>query len=158
MGNCWTRFEEWLCPNPWSGLVIDRLNYRYTVQRVSLDDVYNSIRTPPVTLPQSPALSASAAPQPQQQPQQQQPPPKTQPLPSPPLTPLTPPLKTIEELHVAEPVHEQKTPLLTAMAQPKHYNSVSSSPLILSGKSPAPAPPPLSLLNITMQKPLHIEY
>lgn len=137
MGNCWARFEEWLCPNPWSGMVIDKMDYRYTVRSVSLDEVYNSIITPPST----PALSAQA----------QQPP--QQPLP---LQPLTPPLKTMEELPTAT-VHEQKTPLLTATAQPK-YNSVSSSPLILSGKPAVPAPPPLSLLSITMQKPLHIEY
>lgn len=148
MGNCWTKIEEWLCPNPWSGLVIDKMDYRYTVRSVSIDEVYNSIKTPPAT----PALNAQAA---AQQPQQPPPPPKTQPLPSPALTPLTPPLKNMEEFPSA--AHEQKTPLLTATAQPK-YNSVSSSPLILSGKTAVPAPPPLSLLSITMQKPLHIEY
>ena len=177
MGNCWARFEEWLCPNPWSGIVIDKLDYKYTVRRVSLDNLYNSIMATPAT----PALNVQAVPLarvsilgqlpatdvPQQQQQQQQhisvrhspPPPKTQPLPSPTLSPIPPPLKPMEEMAIAPVLqYEQKTPLLTA-AQPKHYNSVSSSPLILSGKPIALAPPPsFSLLNITMNKPIHIEH
>ena len=140
MGNCWARFEEWLCPNPWSGFVIQKLNYQYSVRSVSIDEVYNSVM----------------AQQPQSQPPQ--PPPKTQPLPAPKLEAISPTLKPMEDL----PLPEQKIPLLTATASPqlqsKHYNSVSSSPLILSGKPAVPAPPPLSLLNITMQKQLHIEH
>lgn len=163
MGNCWARFEEWLCPNPWSGLVIDKLDYHYTVRSVSLDEVYNSVMA---TSPLSTTASLSTQvlqPPPQKQQHlsewRAQPLQKTQPLPAPILAPLTPPIKNMEELPAAvATAYEQKTPLLTAMAQPKHYNSVSSSPLILNGKLPAPAPPPLSLLNITMQKPLHIEY
>jgi hypothetical protein len=179
MGNCWARFEEWLCPNPWSGLVIDKIDYRYTVRSVSLDEVYNSVMAAPATpalsttgtnarssiqavplarvpiLGQLPATDVS---QQQQQQQQQQPLLKTQPLPSPTLSPITPPLKAMEEMAIAPASHyEQKTPLLTA-AQPKHYNSVSSSPLILSGKPAVPPPPAFSLLNITMHKPIHIEY
>jgi hypothetical protein len=171
MGNCWARFEEWLCPNPWSGLVIDKLNYRYTVRSVSLDEVYNSAMAASAT----PALSTTGTntrssiqavplarvPILGQLPATdvpQQPLPKTQPLPSPTLSPITPPLKAMEEMAIApSPQYEQKTPLLTA-AQPKHYNSVSSSPLILSGKPTVPPPPAFSLLNITMQKPIHIEY
>ena len=156
MGNCCTRLEELLCPNPWSGIVIDKIDYRYTLRSVSIDEVYNSAMSAPAT----PALSTPGtnARSSIQTGPQQQPPPKTQPLPSPTLSPITPPLKAMEEMAIAPASHyEKKTPLLTA-AQPKHYNSVSSSPLILSGKLAAPPPPSFSLLNITMQKPIHIEH
>ena len=155
MGNCCTRLEELLCPNPWSGIVIDKIDYRYTLQSVSIDEVYNSAMSAPAT----PALSTPGTnARSSTQTGSQQPLPKTQPLPSPTLSPITPPLKAMEEMAIApSPQYEQKTPLLTA-AQPKHYNSVSSSPLILSGKPTIPPPPAFSLLNITMQKPIHIEY
>ncbi len=148
MGNCWARFEEWLCPNPWSGYVIQKLNYQYSVRSVSIDEVYNSV------MAQSQTISAVVS-VPQSQP-------KTQPLPSPKLEAISPTLKPMEDM----PLPEQKIPLLTASSpmvspqlQSKHYNSISStSPLILPGRPPTPAPPPLSLLAITMQKPIHIEH
>ncbi len=146
MGNCWARFEEWLCPNPWSGYVIQKLNYQYSVRSVSIDEVYNSVLAQSRTIPDATVQS--------------QPPPKTQPLPAPKLEAISPALKPMEDL----PLPEQKIPLLTASSpvaspQPKQYNSIpSTSPLILSGKPAVPAPPPLSLLNITMQKQLHIEH
>ena len=154
MGNCWARFEEWLCPNPWSGYVIQKLNYQYSVRSVSIDDLYNSVlaQSPPARPPLSQTISAVVSvPQPH---------PKTQPLPSPKLEAISPTLKPMEDM----PLPEQKIPLLTASSpmappQPKHYNSIpSTSPLILTGRPPTPAPPPLSLLAITMQKPIYIEH
>ncbi len=143
MGNCCKKFKDWIYPNPWDGFIIDSMGYDYKSYRVSVGEIYGRVRplVTPSAAPPSPAATLSSAS-------------------TPPLQALTPSLQP-----VSEPLTERE-PLLRNVLTPTpspalggQYKSLTSSPLVLgSAVAPPAPPPPFSLLDITMQKKIHIEY
>ena len=140
MGNCCRKLKDIIYPNPWDGFVVESLGYNYRTYSVSIDEVYGY--TKPLATP-APATTpvASAAP-------------------SPVLVPVSPSLTAYED----RPVPQERDPLLKAVLvtpktpiKNKETPSLTSSPLHLGATAVAP-PPPLSLLAITKQKKIVIEY
>ena len=135
MGNCCRRIENWLCPNPFEGIVIEALYaHNYTSHSVRFDTV---------------EVQAKA-----QQKQAQQ------------VAPLQPILPTLTVYTEMLPEKESadldpllKKPFLTPKTTPKTTpkSTPKSSPLYL-GRPIVPPPPPFSLLEITKNKKLVIEY
>jgi hypothetical protein len=146
MGNCCKKVKDWIYPNPWDGFVIESMRYNYKSYKVSFDEMYGRVR--PLVTP------AAAAPSPASTPASQQSAAST-----PHLQALTPSLQPVSEpLTEREPLLRNVLTPTSSPALGGHYKSLTSSPLVLgSAAGPAP-PPPFSLLDITMQKKIHIEY
>ena len=151
MGNCCRKLKNYIYPNPWEGFVVESLGYNYRTYSVSIDDVYGySKPLATVTPTATPIVTPTATP-----------------TASPVLVPVSPSLTAYED----QPVPQERYPLLKAVIisptttpvipktpiKNKEAASVTSSPLHLGSAAVAP-PPPLSLLAITKQKKLNIEY
>ena len=152
MGNCCRKLKDIIYPNPWDGFVVESLGYNYRTYSVSVDEVYGY--TKPLTTPAPATTPATTTP-------------ATTAAPSPILAPVSPFLTAYDD----RPVPQERDPLLKAVIvspgttptipktpiKNKDAPSLTSSPLHLGVAAVAP-PPPLSLLAITKQKKLAIEY
>jgi hypothetical protein len=145
MGNCCKKFKDIIYPNPWDGFVVEQLGYNYRTYSVSFDELNGRVK--PLVTSAPPTSAASTAPP----------------------TPLQDPASTLKPLSPAftpaqEPLTERDPLLKNVLTASPHvltggYKSLSSSPLILGGTAAnVPPPPPFSLLAITMQKKINIEY
>ncbi len=152
MGNCCRKLKDIIYPNPWDGFVVESIGYNYRTYSVSIDDVYGYKK--PLATPA----------------------PVTTPVPSPVLAPVSPSLTAYDDRPVPqERDHRVAAPVLSRAPSPsdpllkavivspktpiknKETPSLTSSPLHLGATAVAP-PPPLSLLAITKQKKIAIEY
>jgi hypothetical protein len=158
MGNCCRKLKDIIYPNPWDGFVVESLGYNYRTYSVSIDDVYG-YKKPLATV--TPTASPTLAPlQPSLTVYEDRPVPQerdhrvTAPVLSRPPSPSDPLLKAVIVSPRSTPILP-KTPIKNKDTQLPP--SLSSSPLHLGSAAVAP-PPPLSLLAITKQKKLAIEY
>lgn len=138
MGNCCKKFSDWICPNPWEGMEIQRL-YAYdynirTVRLTHLEESYIGVdklqsRQPTTLAPMQPTLTVH--------------------------TEMLPEKETVER----DPLLKKPllTPASTPVATAATATTPKSSPLQL-GIAAVPPPPPLALLKIAKQKKLYIEY
>lgn len=147
MGNCCRKLKDIIYPNPWDGFVVESLGYNYRTYSVSIGDVYGYSKPLATATPTTTPVVTPAA--------------------TPILAPVSPSLTAYED----RPVPQERDPLLKAVIVsptstpviPKtpiknnEVASITSSPLHLGSAAVAP-PPPLSLLAITKQKKLVIEY
>jgi hypothetical protein len=147
MGNCCRKLKDIIYPNPWDGFVVESLGYNYRTYSVSIDDVYG-YNKPLATIG-----------------------PTTTPVVTPTATPILAPVSPFLTAYEDRPVPQERDPLLKAVIvspistpvipktpiKNKEATLITSSPLYLGSAAVAP-PPPLSLLAITKQKKLVIEY
>ncbi len=152
MGNCCRKLKDIIYPNPWDGFVVESIGYNYRTYSVSIDDVYGykkplATATPtasPILAPVQPSLTAyEDRPVPQERDHR-----VAAPVLSRAASPSDPLLKAVIVSPRITPIVTPKTPTI----QP-----LTSSPLHLGAAAVVP-PPPLSLLAITKQKKLSIEY